>query len=214
MRTIVKGPEPHSLTEYRQQAGATYDDYPDKPDLRVALVTEQRGLCCYCLQSIRPEVGEMKIEHWHSRASDRYPAEQLDYSNLLGACRGNEGQSQARQHCDTRKGNRDLSRNPAHSMPRIEDLVRFLGDGRITSDDQALDTELNDVLNLNEAGLRNQRKAVLDAFKATLTKRGKNLKRASLLKWLQDWNGDLDAGSLKQFCQIVVYWLQKRLARA
>jgi len=31
----------------------------------------------------------MKIEHWHCRTN--YGAEQLDYSNLLGACMGNEG---------------------------------------------------------------------------------------------------------------------------
>ena len=28
----------------------------------------------------------MKVEHWHSRY--RYSNEQLDYSNLLGACKG------------------------------------------------------------------------------------------------------------------------------
>jgi len=51
----------------------------------------------------------MKIEHWHSQ--DRYEAEQLDYGNLLGACMGNEGKAHWDQHCDTRKGDRDLSRN-------------------------------------------------------------------------------------------------------
>ena len=155
----------------------------------------------------------MKIEHWHSRAPGRYPAEQLDYSNLLAACMGNEGLPRRHQHCDSRKGERDLSRNPARPLPRVEQLIRFLGDGRVASDDPAFDAELNDVLNLNEAGLRNRRKAVLDAFKDTLTKRGP-LKRATLQKWLQDWNGDSQAGNLREFCQVVVYWLQKRLARA
>lgn len=212
MRTVIKGPEPHRLGAYRHTAGATFDDYPDKPALRMSLVIEQRGLCCYCLQRVRPEIGAMKIEHWHSRAPGRYPAEQLDYSNLLGACMGNEGQPRDHQHCNTRKGERDFSRNPAHLMPRIEELIRFLGDGRIVSDHADFDAELNDVLNLNEAKLRNRRKAVLDAFKGTLAKRG-NLKRATLLKWLQDWNGDSQVDNLREFCQVVVYWLQKRLAR-
>lgn len=213
MRTIIKDPEPHSLTEYRHTAGATFDDYPDKSTLRVSLVTEQRGLCCYCLQRIRPQIGAMKVEHWHSRAPGRYPAEQLDYSNLLGACMGNEGQPWEYQHCDTRKGDRDVSRNPANRMPRIEELVRFAGDGQIVSDDPDFNTELNEVLNLNEPRLRNRRKAVLDAFKATLTKR-RNLNRATLLKWLREWNGEPQAGELREFCQVVVYWLRKRLARA
>lgn len=117
MRTIIKGPEPHSLAEYRHTPGASFDDYPDKPALRISLVAEQRGLCCYCLQRIQPQIGAMKIEHWHSRAPGRYPAEQLDYSNLLGACMGNQGQPWDHQHCDTRKGDRDFSRNPANRMP-------------------------------------------------------------------------------------------------
>lgn len=88
-----------------------------------------------------------------------------------------------------------------------------MGDGSIVADDPGLNAELNEVLNLNEARLRNRRKAVLDAFKATLEKRG-TLKRAILLKWRQDWNGESQAGELRELCQIVVYWLQKRLARA
>jgi uncharacterized protein (TIGR02646 family) len=213
MRTIIKRPEPQSLAQYRHTAGATFDDYPDKPALRTALVGEQRGLCCYCLQRIRPQIGAMKIEHWHSRAVGHYPAEQLDYWNLLGACMGNEGQPWEQQHCDTRKGDRDFSRNPANPLPRIEELVHFLGDGRIVSDNPAFDVELNAVLNLNEAHLRNRRKAVLSAFTSGLSKRG-HLPQATLRKWLQDWNGELSPGELREFCQVVIYWLQKRLARA
>jgi uncharacterized protein (TIGR02646 family) len=212
MRSIVKGTEPHSLTEYRHTPGATFGDYLDKPTLRISLVAEQRGLCCYCLERILPQIGAMKIEHWHSQAPGRYPAEQLDYTNLLGACMGNQGQRWNQQHCDTRKGERDFSRNPANAMLRIEELVRFLGNGRIVSDDPNFDAELNEVLNLNAARLMNSRKAVLDTFKATLDKRG-NLKRATLLKWLRDWNGESQAGELREFCQVVVYWLRKRLAR-
>ena len=211
MRTIAKGPEPHSLTKYRLTPGASYAGYPDKDGLRRLLVNEQRGLCCYCLRRIRPQYGTMKIEHWHSQAPTRYPAEQLIYSNLLGACLGNEGQPSDHQHCDTRKGDRDFSRNPASPMPRVEDLVRFKGDGRIVSDNLAFSAELNDVLNLNEAFLKNSRKAVLDAFTSELGKR--HLPRATLLKWARDWNGETDTGELREFCQVVVYWLQKRLAR-
>ena len=212
MRAIVKGPEPHSLTQYRLTAGASYADYPDKDGLRDSLVHEQRGLCCYCLRRIRPRYDAMKIEHWHSQAPDRYPAEQLTYSNLLGACLGNEGQPWDHQHCDTRKGVRDFSRNPANPMPRLENLITFQGDGQIASDNAAFDAELNEVLNLNEAYLRNSRKEVLEAFKRALEKRG-HLSRATIVKWAKDWNGELDGGELREFCQVVVYWLRKRLAR-
>ena len=210
MRTIRKGREPASLTLHRSGAHANYDNYVDKDTLRTFLEKEQRGLCCYCLSRI-PGARGMKVEHW--RSQDRYAAEQLDYTNLLGACLGNEGQPGNHQHCDTRKGNRDLSRNPANPMHRVGDLVRFEGDGRIASDNPVFDSDLNDVLNLNEAFLRNNRKATLDAFIAALPKRGR-LSPETVEKWLMNWNGESHTGELPPFCQVVVYWLRKRLARA
>lgn len=210
MRTIVKRPEPNSLTEHRLTPGADYENYHDKDTLRTCLVEEQRGLRCYCLSPIRANRDVMKIEHWHSRAN--HQDEQLDYSNLLGACRGNEGSSDRDQHCDTRKGERDLSRNPANPNHHVEDLIRFQGNGRIASSTPAFEVELNDVLNLNAPFLMSNRRAVLDAFQKGLSRRGQ-LSRALLEKWLRDWNGDSHPGQLRPFCQVVVYWLRKRLAR-
>jgi len=98
-------------------------------------------------------------------------------------------------------------------MHRVEELTRFLGDGRIGFARSPFDAELNEVLNLNLPFLMNNRKAVLDAFKDGFAKRG-DLPRALLQKWLQDWNGDSGQGALRPYCQVVVYWLRKRLARA
>lgn len=211
MRAIYKSHEPASLAEHRCQASADYNNYKDKDTLRQSLFAEQRGLCCYCLSRIRPLPGQIKIEHWHCQ--DNYPAEQLDYGNLLGACLGNEGQPRGQQYCDTRKGNERLSRNPANPAHQIEQFVRFEGDGRISSNDAAFDAELNGVLNLNAKFLQNNRKAVLDAFKLTLVKRD-NLPRQTLERWLKEWNGETHIEELEPFCQVVVYWLRKRLARA
>src|ERR1035437_1563127 len=210
MRTITKRVEPASLAQYRASGNTSYEDYPDKDTLRISLATEQRGLCCYCLSQIRSERAAMRIEHWHSQTA--YPAEARGYANLLGACSHSEGQSWADQHCDVRKGEKNLSRNPANPMPRVEDLIHFLGDGRITSNDPIFDHELNEVLNLNVAFLKNKRKQRLDAFKITLDRRG-SLHRTTLEKWIRDWNGESQTGDLQPFCQVVVYWLQKRLAR-
>jgi uncharacterized protein (TIGR02646 family) len=211
MRTIHKGQEPASLARHRNSALADYGNYNDKDTLRVSLVTEQRGLCCYCLSQIRADGRAMKIAHWHSQ--DEHPAEQLDHRNLLGARKGNEGQPRKSQHCDTRQGNRDFSRNPADPMHRVEDLIRYEGDGRIASDNQGFDAELNDVLNLNAASLLNKRKAPLDAFVGALPRRSP-LGRKALERWLQRWNGESYSGELEPFCMVVVYWLRKRLARA
>jgi uncharacterized protein (TIGR02646 family) len=210
MRTIRKGLEPASLTQHRKSAHADYGNYADKQTLRVFLVNDQRGLCCYCLSRIRADGQTMKIAHWHSQT--RHPTEQLSYSNLLAACKGNEGQPAKSQHCDTRQGDRDLSRNPANLMHQVEALIRYEGDGRIASSNQGFDTELNEVLNLNEAFLRNRRKATLDAFIGALDRQGRQ--QHMLRRWLEVWNGDSTAGELQPFCLVVVYWLRKRLARA
>lgn len=162
MRAIRKGREPDSLVQHRLTPSADYDGYREKQTLRACLVREQRGLCCYCPSRIRAEWDAMKIEHWHSRR--HHGAEQLEYSNLLGACMGNQGASPKFQHCDTRKEDRDLSRNLADPDHRIEEFIRFLGDGRIVSTDPAFETELNDVLNLNSRsseGIAGRRSMVL-----------------------------------------------------
>lgn len=210
MRTIPKGAEPASLAQHRS-GGGDYESYRDKDALRTCLVKEQRGLCCYCLSRIRAMPGAMKVEHWHCQA--HHKAEELDYSNLLAACMGNEGKAHAGQHCDTWKGDRGLSRNPANPLHRVEDLIRFEGDGHMRSDDPGFNAELNDVLNLNLPFLKRNRKAALEAFLATLAKRGP-LARITLQNWLDHWNGDTGAGQLEPFCQVVVYWLRKRLKRA
>lgn len=204
MKTIHKNPEPASLTEHRSSTHADYDNYPDKGTLRASLVKEQRGLCCYCLCRIRPDQSVMKIAHWHSQ--DKHPAEQLTYANLLGACKGGEGQPKKQQHCDTRQANLDFSRNPADALHRVEDFVRFEGNGRIASHDPAFDVELNETLNLNAAILPSNRKAVLSAFLEVLPRRDP-LSRSDLEKWLRQWYGDSITGDLNPFCMVVVYWL-------
>ncbi len=208
MRTIRKSGEPASLTQHRLVRHASYDNYPDKSVLRQHLCVEQRGLCCYCLARIRPE--RMKIEHWQSQRT--FPDEQLNYRNLLGACLGGEGQPANLQHCDTKKKAGPLARNPADPAHHVETLVRYYADGRIASDNVAWNAELEEILNLNTPFLRNNRKAVLDAFQRTLSRRGE-LQRPTLETWIEDWNGDSSQEDLRPYCQVVVYWLRKRLAR-
>jgi len=137
----------------------------------------------------------------------------LDYSNLLGACLGGTGQPDALHHCDTKKGNSLLSKNPANAAHRVESFIRYQGDGRIASDDAVFHAELENVLILNTAFLKNNRKATLEGFQRALAKRGE-LRRITLERWLRDWNGESHTNELHPFCQVVVYWLRKRLARA
>ena len=213
MRAIRKGREPASLTEHRQRAHCDYDNYPDKAALRNALVTEQRGLCCYCMARIRSEPTSMKIEHWHSRR--RHQGEELEYRNLLGACLGGEGQPAHLQHCDTRKGNRDLSWNPADPAHHIETRIRYEADGTIRSDDDTFGAQLEDVLNLNLRFLMNVRKGLLDGilcwWRQERARRRGPVPRAHF----QRERDRLVAGTgeIQPYSQVVVWWIEQRLAR-
>ncbi|MDF5726209.1 MAG: TIGR02646 family protein [Rhizonema sp. PD37] len=186
MKRIIKGKEPLSLVKHRLKTFADYDNYSKKDELRASILTEQGHICCYCMQRISDS--RMKIEHWKSQ--DDYPELQLDYNNLLGACQGGEGSPKHLQHCDTRKGNTEITINPLDTIKNCEDVIRFLGNGQIYSEDSAIDTELNDILNLNTETLINHRKEVLDlAIRQLSSEYPKgNWTKAILNKKIQEWD--------------------------
>ncbi len=209
MRTIVKKREPASLTQHRLTQYSDYDNYPDKDGLRDVLVSEQRGLCCYCMGRIRND--EMKVEHW--KCQSRYLAEQLNYRNLLAACLGGEAKSPRFQHCDTRKGKKDLKWNPADPSHSIETRIRYEADGGIRSDDSGFDAELTQVLNLNHPMLKNIRKAILAAILQwwSLQKR-KNKGPVPKSRLKRERNRQTpQTGELKPYCQVAVWWLNQRI---
>ena len=218
MRAITKGREPTSLTAYRKAPDSYYDGYPAKDELRHSLVTEQRGLCCYCMRRIRPdrnlpEQDLMKIEHWRSQS--HYPSEQLDYQNLLGACPGGHGKPPRLQHCDTRKGDSDLKWNPANPAHHIETRIWYEPNGSIHSDEADFDNQLDDVLNLNLPLLKNNRKGVIDALDEWW-RREKGLVRGSaprkklIIRRDRYVDGD---GELPPYWQVAVWWIDQKLAR-
>lgn len=161
MKEIAKGAEPGSLIQHRKTKAASYDNYADKDTLRSALVGEQGGLCCYCMGRVFHEAGGMKIEHWLSQR--HHPEAQLDYRNLLAACRGGEGQPAKLQHCDTSKGDADLLYNPADPAHHVETRIRYEPDGSIRAEETIFDEQLDSVLNLNLPLLKSQRRGVYDA---------------------------------------------------
>jgi len=213
MRAITKGAEPPSLTAHRLTPHCDYDNYADRAALRHALVTEQRGLCCYCMGRIHNGPARMKIEHWQCQS--RYAAEQLNYRNLLGACLGGDGQPLHLQHCDTRKGDRDLRWNPADPAHHILARLRYEPDGSIRSDDAAFEVQLRAVLNLNLPILRNNRKGVLDAVLGWWGQEKHRLHGPiPRIRFERERNRRTDgAGELEPFCQVAVWWLEQRLAR-
>jgi uncharacterized protein (TIGR02646 family) len=213
MRNIAKGMEPRCLEEHRCTPYAYYDDnfkFEDKQRVRESLVAEQRGLCCYCMRRIVAKFDAMKVEHWQSQK--HFPKRQLDYANMLGACLGGEGNPPALQHCDTRKGDQGLSLSPAHIGHDVERLLHYDKDGTIRSTDPAFDQEINEVLNLNLPLFKNNRKAILQRLILEAPKHG-DWNNIRLEKKLAEWNGEADNNELKEYCQVIVYWLRKRLRK-
>lgn len=213
MREVTKGSEPAALTAHRQTPHCDYGNYARKDELRQALVSEQRGLCCYCMARIRNGPTNMKIEHWHCQ--EQYPTEQLTYRNLLGACLGGDREPEFLQHCDTRKGNRELRWNPADPNHHIETRIRYEFDGTIRSDDSAFDLQLDSVLNLNLPVLKKNRKNVLDAVLEWWKRENDRIHGTIPRYRLERERNRYVTGNdeLAPYCQVVVWWLGKKLAR-
>ncbi|QDS99312.1 retron system putative HNH endonuclease [Adhaeretor mobilis] len=209
MRSIKKCNEPASLTEHRAKTHTSYANLSSdaKQELRKSLVSEQQGLCCYCTTRIRANADEMKIEHWKCQSGNQ--DSELTYGNLLAACQGGVGQQYQDQHCDTRKGDQDLSFNPADPAHVIERRIKFyFADGRIGSDDEQFARELEDFLNLNHSRLKANRKGKLDAF-FQWYEQARKPRKPRLEKLLGEITSE--DGELEPFSPIVVALVRKKL---
>ena len=222
MRQINKIQEPQSLMQHRANPPVLYHNLPlaAMNDLRANLLSEQGHICCYCMKRIPQKIEidgtisyKMKIEHY--KCQDNYPALQLNYSNLLGACTGNEGNPKKLQTCDTKKGNTDITINPISANPNCEKQIKYLSNGEIHSDNPIIDKELNDVLNLNMQTLVDGRREVFETVQNKVENEGKkyndkNIKVKYFEKELQWWLS-LDSGKFKPYCMVAVYYLLKKI---
>lgn len=199
------------LVKHQKEKFATYDNLSGdaKKELRKSLVSEQRGICCYCMSPLVVDERMMKIEHF--KCQEDHPDLQLDYANLLGACMGNS-KKKGELHCDSHKGNLTLHFNPANRTFAIERLIVYKTDGTITSTNQQLAQDINKVLNLNSMKLKNSRKAALGGLMLILGKRGNGtVPDATLRRLLQRYEGSGHVGDLDPFCMVMVYYIKRRL---
>ncbi|MGL6136783.1 MAG: retron system putative HNH endonuclease, partial [Planktothrix sp.] len=179
--------------------------------LKKALLTEQGYICCYCMKRISEE--NMEIEHFRPQSVDKYPELQLDYHNLLGSCQGNRGKPKQIQHCNARKGNKEITLNPADPQKKCEDFIKYGSSGNIYSDDLTIDHELDNILNLNNQTLKTNRKKVLETIINELNKMfpEKTWSKEFLRKKLNEWQNKNKKGQYNEYCQFVIYYLSKRL---
>jgi uncharacterized protein (TIGR02646 family) len=209
MKKIIKQSEPRSLVEHRSQANADYDNYPDKDKLRESLLKEQGYICCYCMSRIK--LDEMKIEHWQPQT--KYSSRQLDYRNLLGACMGNQGARPQNQHCDTRKGDSEITINPIEGDKYCENLIKYRPDGRIYSDDVSINHDLNETLNLNLGSLKKNRSDALFIVIRKLDEKfpNKTWAKITMQREIDKLNTKDENGFYDAYCQFIVSYLQSKL---
>lgn len=209
MKKIIKQSEPRSLVKHRSQANANYDNYPDKDVLRKSLLKEQGYICCYCMSRIKSD--EMKIEHWQPQT--KYTSRQLDYRNLLGACMGNQGARPQNQHCDTRKGDSEITINPIEGDKNCENLIKYRPDGKIYSDDVSINHDLNETLNLNLDFLKKNRSDALFIVIRKLDEKfsNKTWAKITVQKEIDKLNIKDENGFYDVYCQFVVSYLKSKL---
>lgn len=217
MRTIQKGPQPPCLVEYQAASRRAvprpkFDDVlgPCKDALRQALVRDQGSVCCYCMDRIRADRASMKVAHWQSQ--HLHPDRVFDFANLFGACLGSKDKPRNRQHCDTYQGDRDFHTQLDHPTLRIERLVRYTRKGRVSApDDPKLNSEIDEVLNLNEDDLCRKREDVLNGFLDAMRRRHAGpWSEAVLTKERSDWSTPGRKG-YRPFFGVVIELLDRRL---
>ncbi len=216
MKQIIKKAEPNSLVQHRTQTHASFDNIPleTKQELRQSLLSEQGYICCYCMKRI-PEHTQpyMKVEHY--KCQDNFGELQLTYTNLFGACTGNEGKPKKLQTCDTKKGNDVLTINLLANNPSCETLFKYNSDGEISSasNDSEINRQLNEVLNLNMQSLKDARREIYLEVQERIRVKSKKDK-ASFVKFLEQektrWLERTD-NKHKPYCSVAVYYLTKKI---
>lgn len=205
--------------------------------LRLSLLEEQKYVCCYCLQRIPEQppksknknkqevikemlnLQKMKTEHFHpKRGKDGSEALELDYSNLLAACKGNE-HGEGKKHCDVTKGSTLLKHilNPALGKAKdFKTTIKYKVKVKskeviILSQNEDINTELNKVLNLNEQSLRSKRFSVWNAVWRKIGQKDINVNRIENL--LAEYEPNSDKVELRPFCDFITEWLKNHLRK-
>ncbi len=214
MKQIIKETEPSDLLKYRlsNDLNKSYENYHPKDTLKKSLLKEQGYICAFCMRRILES--NMEVAHWEPiKGNFGKPERQLDYKNLLASCEGNRGNPRKLQHCNAKQGDKPLKVNPADSDKNCENLIRYSNSGKIFSDDQDINNDLDVTLNLNVETLVKNRKAVLSEVIEQLNKLfpNKEWSKTELTKIINKWRSKDANGCHNQYCQFVIYILGKRL---
>ena len=122
-------------------------DMLDKKILRKQLISEQKGLCAYCMRRIFDDESTT-IEHWLPIQESCESA--LQYENMMACCDGGRRNDNRPRilTCDAAKGSQAITVNPYNKGQM--DKVCFRRTGQIHIDhDENLQKDINEILHLN-----------------------------------------------------------------
>lgn len=211
MINIKKAKQPRSLTEYRCQPGANYDDFREKQDVKKSLLIEQGFICAYCMRRIGPDTAQ--IEHIAPQNPEEGSGDclALDYSNMLAVCDGYKGLEKAFQTCDTHKDNKLLKKaNPLDE--NSVNLIKYRTNGIIYSEDSDINDDLNVILNLNceRAPLIANRKATINVLqKYMIRQQRQGSWNQSLLKRAQKHFETRKEGLNNEYIGVILYFIKR-----
>jgi uncharacterized protein (TIGR02646 family) len=236
MKYILKNKEPLFLQKYKTGEDTSYDGYNDKVPhsnptqhpVRDSLLDEQGHLCAYCMRRISldydSKLRKPKIEIEHYRSQKRFPNLDLDYKNMLGVCNGNGGKAQHLLTCDKAKSKhdikgkkgRDLFVDPLEKSRELQ--IEYSNDGTILSDNLRIDDDLNEVLNLNQDQLKEDRRNLFQIEKRTIRNYKKKVMgdrpkvKAFLQKRKTDWESKTN-NKFRPLCRIPLYVIEKEFQK-
>lgn len=203
MKFIHKGKEPKEWTAYKKTPGVAFSA---EPELKKALLLEQGYICCYCM--CRINYGDMKVEHYVPRNDT---SKIFDYDNLFAAC---EGKCASDENCDTRKKNTPITIHPADPRNNCETIVHYQSKDAAITCIEPYYSDIQYTLNLNDTRIRRNRMSVLvGALQGLNSKHGRGVKwtKPNLQLVLNNYRDKDAQGKFKPYCQIVVYYLNKKI---
>ncbi len=233
MKHTKKHEEPQTLTDKRNTDGSIYDG-PQK-DWQDALLEEQGHICAYCMRriSLDRKNGKPCIEIEHYLSRKLHPELSLRWENMIGVCNGD---TVSEGHCDKAKGKNDYKGvfiqgkangkvklnilNPLE-INKSEKIITYSLFGEIlpnVKDNELQNRIIEDVdciLNLNNAKLREYRAEAIDSVKRNLMKKYPtgNWTIKQVDEEIEIWKGKDKDGKYKPFCQAAIWWLEKKRSK-
>ena len=205
MRRILKEKQLKILDDFKEEfkekhgKDARYDDLRGEKyhDIKVALIEEQYGICCYCMNKI--EDYNSHIEHFIPQSVDY--TKDLEYSNMMVSCNGYKDN---RLNCGHKKDDYYDAELISPLEPNCEENFKYSINGEITTDESNIRGKKTiEVLDLDSYLLNRARKSAI--YISGLFDEDFDEKKESLIEFFSK----PEEGKLCPFCQAILYCIKQ-----